>query len=151
MTAGHRYFIHWYHHYTDTVSSLDIVLHSTLTAVIACTITEILHGLLLHIYVPLVHGYTNARITAFHILLSSLHGFSAYHCHTCMYGFSILVRWIIVQIACLIVACILMYSCYMIVSRYFYWYDCYWYSRYWIHEPLICDVWNLTSNVPVSR
>jgi len=35
---------------------------------------------------------------------------------------------------------ILMYSCYMIVSRY-----CYCYSRYWIHEPLICDVWNPTS------
>ena len=31
---------------------------------------------------------------------------------------------------------------------YFLWY---WYSRYWIHELLICDMWNPTSIVPVSR
>ena len=37
------------------------------------------------------------------------------------------------------------YSCYMIVS-------CYWYgySRYWIWELLICDMWIPTSIVPVS-
>ena len=32
-------------------------------------------------------------------------------------------------------------------------YDCFLlcYSRYWLHELLICDVWNPTSIVPVSR
>ena len=38
----------------------------------------------------------------------------------------------------------LSYSCYMIVS-------CYWYgySRYWTWELLICDMWNPTTIVPV--
>ena len=41
----------------------------TLITVTTCTITEIGHGLWLHIYVPLVHGYTNAWTTAFPIIV----------------------------------------------------------------------------------
>ena len=46
----------------------------------------------------------------------------------------------------MIATCIGMYSRYMIIS-------CYWYgySRYWTWELLICDMWNPTSIVPVSR
>ena len=69
MNAGHQYCMHWYHHYTDTISSLDMVCYYTLITVITYHITEMLYGLLLHIYVPLVHGYTNARTTAFHIIV----------------------------------------------------------------------------------
>ena len=70
-------------------------------------ITERLHGLVLHIYVPLVHGYTNARTTAFHIIVIILHIYVmlTYHCYTCMYGFSVLVIWIPVHITCIIVPC----------------------------------------------
>ena len=47
-----------------------MVLHYTLTTVITCTSdTDMLHGLLLHIYVPLVHGYTNSRNITFHVIV----------------------------------------------------------------------------------
>jgi len=58
-----------------------------------------------------VHHFTEYR----HVILlwSSLHGFSAYYCYTCMYGFFILVIWIPVHImsygfpyiTCIIVPC----------------------------------------------
>ena len=90
------------------------------------------------------------------IFLSSLHRCSAYRCYSCMHGFSILIIWILVPIACMIVpgysrsyymyyCAMLPSSCYMIVS-------CYWYgySRYWTWELLIGDMWNPTSIVPGS-
>ena len=43
-----------------------------------------LHGLLLHIYVPLVHGYTNARTPTFHIIdiiVAWILGISLLHMH----------------------------------------------------------------------
>ena len=46
----------------------------------------------------------------------------------------------------MIATCVFMYSRYMIISRYWYWF-----SRYWIYELSICDVWNPTSIIPVSR
>ena len=71
MNARHRYFMHWYHHYTDTVVHWTwyyfihwplllyvLVIHRYVTRIIAT-----------HIYVPLVHGYTNSRNTAFHIIV----------------------------------------------------------------------------------
>ena len=79
-----------------------MVLHYTLTTGMTCTIIEILYGVSLHIYVPLVHGYTH-----FILLFSSLHGCSVhsyvmftYHCYTCMHGYYMLVMWITVHIAC---------------------------------------------------
>jgi len=114
--------------------------------VIMLHVDTLLHWILLHgdsvhyYFLFMSHWYTDTpihRIPSFHILLSSLHGCSVHsyimfthHCYTCMYCFYILVIWITVHIAC-----IFMYSCCMIVSRY-------WYSRYWIRELLICDVWN---------
>jgi len=105
--------------------------------------TDVLYGLLLHIYVSWVHGYTNARTTACHIIiivtwilgiaLLHMHVWFLYSCHMdsrsdYMYYCSMLP-----------------YSCYMIVS-------CHWYgySRYWTWELLIRDMWNPTSIVPVS-
>ena len=40
----------------------------------------------------------------------------------------------------MIATCIFMYSRYMIISRYWYWY-----FLYWTCELLICDMWNPTS------
>ena len=87
-----------------------MVLHYTLTTVITCTITEILHGLLLHIYVPLVHEYNNAQTTAFHIIviiitwilgisMLHMHAWFLYSCHMdhrsyCMSYSCILVTWL---------------------------------------------------------
>ena len=117
MTAGHRHFMHWYHPYTDTVSSLDMILHYTLTTVITCTLTEILPGLLLHIYVPLVHGYTNARTTAFQIIViivtGSL-GMSQLHMHVWfLYSCHMDPRAYYMYYCSMLSP----YSCYMIISR----------------------------------
>jgi len=103
--------------------------------------------LLFLIHVPLVHGYTNSQNTVISYIVIIVTGclihsyiMFTHHCYTCMYYFYILVIWITIHIACLIVACIFLYSCCMIVSRY-------WYSRYWIRELLIYDVWNPISIV----
>jgi len=42
------------------------------------------------------------------------------------------------------------YQCYMIIFGYWYGYSRYW-TCYWTWELLICDMWNSTSIVPVSR
>jgi len=136
---------------------LVICYQQSLGPVIMLHVDTLLYWILLHgnsvyyYFLFMSHWYTDTpihRILSFHILLSSLHGSSVHsyimfthHCYTCMYCFYILVIWITVHIACLIVACIFLYSCCMIVSRY-------WYSHYWIRELLICDVWNPT---PISR
>ena len=108
--TGHWYHMYMYHRCTDTMTRYTSSSYS-------CS--------------PL------HRIPSFHILWSSLHGFSAYHCYTCMYGISILVIWVPVPITCIIVPC---YPCSPVI----------WLidSRYWMHELLICDVCNPTSIVP---
>ena len=105
---------------------------------IMATHTRIYQCMDYHISYYCDYSYMDAR----HTVMSCLHITVTHACMVSIflsYGSPFILR------------VILMYSCYMIVSRYFYWYSCYWYSRYWIHEPLICDVWNPTSIVPVSR
>jgi len=83
--------------------------------------------------------YMDARYTVIscsHITVTYIH---QYTCIDCSY---ILIIWVTVHITGIIVACIFLYSCYMIVSRYWYWY-----SRYWTCELLINDGWNPTSLV----
>ena len=75
MNARHRYFMHLYHHYTDTV------VHWTWYYIIQWSLllhVLVIHRLLLHIYVPLVHGYPIHRIPHFILLLSSLRGCSVH-------------------------------------------------------------------------
>ena len=76
--------LYWYPRYIDA-----------LITVITCTLTETLHG------------YTNARTTAFHVYISLLHMhvIFLYPCYTCIYGVSILVIWSPVHISCIIVPC----------------------------------------------
>jgi len=111
------------------------------------------------IHVLPIYRYTNSLDTVISyigIIITWMLGTQLYHVHTSllhmftapMYCFYILVIWITVHITCIIVACIFLYSRYMIISRY-----CYWYSRYRIHKLLICNVWNSTSIVfrfPIS-
>ena len=78
-----------------------MVLYDTLITVITCTITEILHGLLLHIDVSLVHRYTNARTTACHIIGYYHRYMDSRHItvtHACM-----VVIWLLVHVTCIIV------------------------------------------------
>ena len=95
------------------------------------------HLCLLHI--PLIHGYANSLDTII-IVTCSVHSiscsyitFTCIHWYTCMYCFYILVIWITVHSTSIIVACIFLYSCYMIVSRFFIDIlvtenECYWYA-----------------------
>ena len=71
MNARHRYFMHWYHHYTDIVVHWTwyITLYTDHCYYMYSWYTDMFHGLLLHIYVPLVHGYTHSRNTAFYIIV----------------------------------------------------------------------------------
>ena len=68
-----------------------------------------LHGFLLHIDKPLIHGYPTAWRTVFHIIILIVtwmldtHLRFTYHWYTCMHGFSILIIWILVPITCIIV------------------------------------------------
>ena len=93
-----------------------LTYHVTRDTVISCTciiVPQILWHvtLLFHIHIPPIYRCTTSRNTVIitWILgisrLSSLQGFSAYHCYTCMYGFSILVIWIPIHITCVIVPC----------------------------------------------
>ena len=108
---------------------------------------------MLHISLPLVHRYTNARHVAFHIiviivtwmlhtLLSHVHA-SLWHTFTTRVYMHVLffTYYHMTHRAYYLDYCsMLLYSCYVIVS-------CYWYgySGYWTCELLICDVW-----VPVT-
>ena len=70
-----------------------------------------------------------------------------YHYYTCMSCYiSLLHMHVMFSYPCYTCnpCSMLPYSCYVIVS-------CYWYgySRYWTWELLICDMWNPTSIVPV--
>jgi len=96
-----------------------------------------------------------------HVLTSVLY---KTHWCTCIDCLCLLVTWIMDYIithepSCILVILPIVYVTWIIVTwvvrlvfplhDYFpFWY---WYSRYWIHELLICDVWNPTSIVPVSR
>ena len=88
-----------------------------ITRILWFTVHDIRHWpLLLHdtshtYFVFMSHRYIDAplhEIPSCHRLWSSLDGFLAYHCYTCMYGFSILVIWIPIPITCILVPC---YSC----------------------------------------
>ena len=122
---------------------LHILSHGTLLSHVYVSPLHILwHAtLLFRIHIPPIYRDTDARNTVIHILLSSLHGFSAYHCSTCMYGFSILVIWIPVHITCIIVPCypripvIWLFSVTDIVIP------------VTGHELLICNVWTSTAIV----
>ena len=105
-----------------------------------CTLTETLHGLLLHSFtstrmsqctdyrIPM-HGLPHVILLLSSLLLHMHVGF-LYSCH-------------MDPRSCYMYYCsMLLYSCSMIVSRYWY---CY--SRYWIHELLIWDEWHPTSIV----
>jgi len=107
-----------------------------------------LYGLCLHIYLPLVHGHTHARTTAFHIsviivtwmldtLLSHVHTSLLHMLTTRVY------MHVLFLSSChrdhrtsdmYYCSMLSLYSSYMIVH-------CYWYgySRYWTWELLICD------------
>jgi len=86
-------------------------------------VTWMLDTPLSHVHTSLLHMLT-ARVYMHVLFLSSCHHrtYDLYYCS------------------------MLPYACYMIVS-------CYWYgySRYWTWELLICDMWNPTSIIPVSR
>ena len=129
-----------------------------------CSSTEIWHGSLLH--VDELHWYTDIPmhgLSHFTWLLHSWHGWSvhsyvmfSYHCYTCMsclhipvthacmvslflsYGSSFILHVLLFHV----IPVFLLYDCFPLLILY---------SRYWIHELLICDMWNPTSIVPVSR
>ena len=78
-----------------------------ITRILWFTVHDIRHRpLLLHdtshtYFVFMSHRYIDAplhEIPSCHRLLSSLQGFSAYHCYSCMHGFSILIIWILVSL-----------------------------------------------------
>ena len=122
-----------------------------------CYHRDRLHGSWLHIYIPLVHGHTHARTTVFHIsiiIVTWMLDTLLSHVHTSLLHL-LTVR--VYMHVLLLSSChmdprsyymyscaILPYSCYMIVS-------CYWYgyTRYWTWELLICYMWNPTSIVSV--
>jgi len=117
-------------------SSLDMILHLPLLGY-----TDILHGLLLHIYVSLVHGLSHVILLVV-IIVTWILGISLLHMHVWfLYSCHMDPRSYYMYYCAMISS-----SCYMIVS--YYWYG---YSRYWTWELLICDMWNSTFIVPVSR
>jgi len=103
------------------------------------TILHVPHYLLIH--VPSIYIDTPVQWTpSFHPLVSSLHGCLVhsyimfthhYYIYLPVYMhwldyFYILVIWITVHSTCIIGACIFLYSRYMIISRYWYWYSHSW-------------------------
>ena len=126
----------------------------TRDTVISCTcitVRQILfHAILLFlIHVPPVHRYTKSLdidTSYIGIIVTWLLGIQLYHVHSSLLHISTGIHACIVLIflsygspSYYMYYCSLfsLYSCYMIVSCYWYWY-----SRYWIRELLICDVWN---------
>ena len=127
---------------------LHLLSHRTLLSHVHISPLHILWHvtLLCRIHIPPIYRCTTSRNTVIPyiviivtwilgISLLHMHVWFIYSCHMdsrsyYMYYFSMLSP----------------YSCYIIVSRYWYYY-----SHYWTHELLICDVWNPTSIVPVSR
>jgi len=89
-------------------------------------VTWMLDTRLSHIHTLLLHMLT-ARVYMYVLFLSCCHmNHHSYYMYYC--------------------SMLSPYSCYMIVSHYWYCYSC-----YWIHEMLICYVWTLISIVLVSR
>ena len=100
-----------------------MVVYHTLITVITCTITEILHGLLLHIDVSLVHRYTNARTTACHILGCYHRYMDSRHItvtHACMvslflsYGFPFILHVLLFH-----GTVVMLYDCFLLLIRIF--------------------------------
>ena len=126
MNAGHHYFMHWYHHDTDTVvhwTRYDIIHWPLFLHVLSQRYyTDYCYAYMFHWYTDIpMHGLPH-----FILLISSLHGCSIHnylmftqHCDicsphecTCMYCFYLLVIWITVHITCVIVPC---YPCLPII------------------------------------
>ena len=104
------------HGYTSSLDTVILYTGIIITRILSGhrTLYDRIHWLLFFhvlsqkyytVYAPLIHGYTNARTTACHILviivtwilgISLLHG---------MYGLFILDIWILVPLACIIVPC----------------------------------------------
>ena len=81
------------------------------------------------------HRYMDARYTVSHVHTSLLHMFTArVYMHVLFLSSCHMNHHSYYMYYCFMLS---MYSYYMIVSRYWYWY-----SRYWINKLLICDVWN---------
>jgi len=121
MHARYRYFMHWYHHYTDTIVHWTwyyiihwpllvpvLVIHRYVTRLIATHIcstgTRIYQFTEYRMSYYCYHRYMNARYT----VISCSHITVTYvpsHACTCMYCFYLLVIWITVHITCIIVLC----------------------------------------------
>ena len=150
MNARDRYVMHWYHHYTDTV------VHWTWYYIIHWPL--LVHVLVIHRYVTrLIATHICSTGTRIYPFTEYRMSYSCYHRYMDARYTVMLCLHITVTHACIVsiflsygstvyIACIFRFSCYMIISRSWYWISC-----YWIHELLICDVWNPTSIVPVSR
>ena len=116
------------HRYIDTVTRDTIISYSYPTDTRIHYFTGYRHFIYLH------HRYMGALFTVIscsYIIVTYIHRY------TCIDYFYILVVWITILITWIIATWIFMYSHYMIVCNYWYWY-----SRYWTCELLICDVWN---------
>ena len=118
------------HSYIDTAHHYIITAYSWTTATRICYYTATWLG-----YTQLLHVLIQLDPAAY------MHCMSMYSClHwswfiLVLHGYAwIPVIWNTVSVTCIIVSC--------------YWYG---YSRYWTWELLICDMWNPTSIVPVSR
>ena len=154
MTAGHLHCMHWYYLYmysrcTDPMTLSTLQTHRYTRHSDCMATFDTLHGtLLLHVHVAQIlwhisRSYSCAPlhgISSFPIPLSSLHGFSAYHCYMCIYCLFLLVIWIPVHITCIIVSCYRIHVIWLfpvtdidiLVTG---------------HELLICDVCHPTSTV----
>ena len=91
--------------------------------------------------------HITARTIAFHIIVIIIHIYVmfTYHGYTCMHSFFLSCYMdprSYYMYECSMLPC----SCYMLISRYWYWY-----THYWIHELLICNVWTSTSIVSRYR
>jgi len=113
-----------------------------------CYVDTVIHGTIISYSCPTdrrIHYFTRYRhfkylyhrYMVYTVISYSYITVTCIHWYTCIDYFYILVVWIIVHITSIIATWILLHSCYMIVSRYLYWYSC-----YWICELLICDVRN---------
>ena len=100
-----------------------MVLYDTLITVITCTITEILHRLLLHIDVSLVHRYTNARTTACHIIGYYHRYMDSRHItvtHACMVSLFLSCGFpFILHVLLLHGTVVMLYDCFLLLIRIF--------------------------------
>ena len=140
----HRYtdtLVHWTLYFMHTLITLDTIFHALIPLLRRCFITLTLLVMLMY------HWYTDILfhwISWFHIFVSSLYEYSTHsyimlhrvilysyitvtwiHRYTHIDYLCIPVAWITVYISWIIATWIFMYSRYMIVSCYWYWYSRY--------------------------